>query len=79
MAQLHIIKINGKPFYFHSPEIGGAPITFPPCGNILISYMRKHSKNRYEVVVAYKNYYAIYGSCASITEARYVLQTHYNG
>ena len=79
MTQVHSIGINGKRIFFRAPTEFTLPVVFPSCRDILIAYMRKYSKNHYEVVIAYKNHYAVYSGCVSIKQACQVLQTVYNG
>lgn len=79
MTQVFNITVNHKKIYFRSPTKFTLPVVFPPCRDILIAYMKKYSKNRYEVVVAYKNSYSVYSNCKSIKKACQVLQTAYNG
>lgn len=79
MTQTHSIRINGKTHYFYAPIQGGMPRVFPAHRDILIAYMRKFSKNRYEVVIAYKDRYGVYSNCDSIKQACQVLQIAYNG
>ncbi len=78
MTQTFLVRINGKAYYFRAPDIDGI-ITFPAHRDILMAYLRKTSKNNYEVAVAYKNYFVIYKKCTSIKKACAVLQIVYNG
>lgn len=72
-----MIRIDNKPYYFTTPLYGQTKI-FPASGNILRAYLRRNSKNSYEIIIAGDDFCRRIRDAESMKECCQILQNAYN-